>query len=290
MLAVQRLAAAIGVLGWVQWSGPRPDEPERSGRPAGKVSATPASATAVNDGRAVAVCRWCQSPLQGRRLDTVFCARKCRQAAWRLGRRSSRSDVSPMASAGAFAYADPPYPGLAAKYYRRESSYGGEVDHAALIQSLEAGGYVGWALSTSAKALRDVLPLCPPGAHVCPWVKPIGVPARTCGLHTTWEPLIVVGGRQRQPGVRDWLRAMPARNWGTLPGRKPIAFCAFLFDALGMMPGDSLVDLFPGSGAVGRAWRELSSRSSATSSPTRRLLPAIADASATAAGDEFDVS
>jgi hypothetical protein len=65
-------------------------------------------------------------------------------------------------------------------------------------------------------------------------------------------------------GKRDWLRAMPARGEGTLPGRKPIAFCAWLFDLLGMRPGDTLVDMFPGTGMVGRAWTELSSGAGAT--------------------------
>lgn len=97
------------------------------------------------------------------------------------------------------------------------------------------------------------------GARVCAWVKPIGVSVRTYGLHNTWEPVIVVVGRHRRPGKRDWLRAMPARGEGTLPWRKPIAFCAWLFDLLGMLPGDTLVDLFPGTGIVSRAWAELSS-------------------------------
>lgn len=163
-----------------------------------------------------------------------------------------------------FAYADPPYPGLARKYYRNEPSYRGEVDHRELVASLTAAGYAGWALSSSAAALRDVLPLCPAGARVGAWVKPIGVPPATYGAHSTWEPVIVVGGRKRRPGIRDWLRAQPARGGGSLPGRKPIAFCAWLFDMLGMVPGDELVDLFPGTGVVTRAWEELSSRSLAT--------------------------
>lgn len=157
-----------------------------------------------------------------------------------------------------FAYADPPYPGLSSKYYRDEPTFAGEVDHAALIASLEYSGYDGWALSTGAYALREVLPLCPPRARVCAWVKPIGVSSKTNGLHNTWEAVIVVGGRQRPPGRRDWLRAMPARGGGDLPGRKPLAFCAWLFDCLGMQPGDEFVDLFPGTGIVTRCWRELS--------------------------------
>jgi hypothetical protein len=35
---------------------------------------------------------------------------------------------------------------------------------------------------------------------------------------------------------------------------KPQAYCWWLFDALGAKPGDELVDVFPGSGAVARAW------------------------------------
>ena len=151
------------------------------------------------------------------------------------------------------AYADPPYPGLSKRYYGSEPTFAGEVDHVALIASLEASGYDGWALSTSAKALRWILPLCPEGALVCPWVKPKGVSSRTRGLHNTWEPLIVHRGRRVRPGRPDFLSAPPARGGGKLMGRKPIAFCAFLFDALGLQAGDTFVDLFPGSGIVGMA-------------------------------------
>jgi hypothetical protein len=173
-------------------------------------------------------------------------------------------------SPGAFHYADPPYPGTSSKYYRDEPTFAGEVDFPRLILELTTartrGDCLGWALSTSARSLRDLLPLCPPEARVCAWVKPIAASPQTYGIHSTWEPVIVVGGRQRQPGKRDWLRAMPARGEGTLPGRKPIAFCAWLFELLGMMPGDTLVDLYPGTGIVSRAWAELSSTAAATSS------------------------
>jgi hypothetical protein len=212
-------------------------------------------------------CGWCGASLiaRRRRRGTIYCSRKCRQSAFRL--RHLSAQVATPASATTsltFAYADPPYPRLARKYYRGEADYAGEVDHAALIASLTAADYAGWALSTSSKDLRDILPLCPAGARVCAWVKPIGVPAATYGPHSTWEPVIVVGGRKRRPGVRDWLRAQPARRGGELPGRKPAAFCVWLFELLGMLPGDHLVDLYPGTGIVGRAWQELSSRSSTT--------------------------
>lgn len=213
-------------------------------------------------------CTWCGASLVDRRRAR-YCGRRCRQAAFRLRRRRDPSftdrSATPAAPPGlCFAYADPPYPGTAARYYRHEPTYAGEVDHATLVASLTAGGYAGWALSTSSRALRDVLPLCPANARVCAWVKPIGISGAAYRPPSTWEALIVVGGRSRRPGVRDWLRAQPARSWGSLMGRKPLAFCAWLFDCLGMVPGDHLVDLFPGTGAVSRAWAELSSRSPAT--------------------------
>ena len=37
-------------------------------------------------------------------------------------------------------------------------------------------------------------------------------------------------------------------------GGKPLAFVAHLFRALGAEPGDSLDDLYPGTGIVGRCW------------------------------------
>jgi hypothetical protein len=49
----------------------------------------------------------------------------------------------------------------------------------------------------------------------------------------------------------------------TLPGRvigaKPAAVCWWIFTLLGAAPGDTLDDLFPGSGAVGRAWAAFTS-------------------------------
>ena len=198
------------------------------------------------------ICAWCRQQLSATaRADTRFGCKVCRQAAFRL--RRQRTTDAAQGGPLVMAYADPPYPGRARRYYGCP-----EVDHPALIAQLEQIAPGGWALSTAADALRQVLPLCPPTARVCAWVKPIAAAPRTRGLHNTWEPLIVVRGRRRQPGVRDWLRAQPARRGGELPGRKPLAFCAWLFDCLGLQRGDTLIDLFPGTGVVSRAWAELS--------------------------------
>lgn len=220
-----------------------------------------------------ALCGWCRRELAATaRADALFCGRKCRQTAFRLRRRAAV--VARAATPLRFAYADPPYPGHA-RLYRDQPSFAGEVDHYALIRRLcSDDSLAGWALSTSAKALRWLLPLCPAEARVCAWVKPHEPSPRTYGIHNCWEPLIVVGGRQLPPGVRDWLSALPARGGGELPGRKPIAYCAWLFELLGMQPGDEIDDLFPGTGVVGASWRELSREALGDS---RRPAPALSD-------------
>lgn len=203
------------------------------------------------------LCLWCRRPLEvDAPPEQAYHDQKCRQAAWRLRcrRQTDARNAQPMR----MGYADPPYLGLAKRYYGDQPTYAGEVDHVALIESLKYS-YDGWALSCSERSLRTLLPLCPERARVCPWCKPIGACPNTFGLHSTWEPLIVVPGRELQPGIRDWLLAQPARFEGDLVGRKPSTFIAFLFDALGLLPGDEFVDLFPGTGIVGRAWAMLSS-------------------------------
>ncbi|MGH8572084.1 MAG: hypothetical protein ACREX8_05855 [Gammaproteobacteria bacterium] len=170
---------------------------------------------AASSGAGERSCGWCEAPFgPGERRTKKYCGRKCRQSGFRLRRRSQLSATPAAAPGLTFAYADPPYPGTAKKYYGAEADYAGEVDHAALIASLTAADYAGWALSTSSKALRDILPLCPP--------------------------------------------------------------CAWLFDLMGMVPGDHLVDLYPGSGIVGRAWAELSSRTSTTPDEPKRCRPTVA--------------
>lgn len=231
-------------------------------------------------------CDWCRAVvLTDPRAR--FHSKQCRQSAFRLRKRTG-ADPSPKASRSTrttdrplrVAFADPPYPGLA-HYYRDQPTYAGEVDHVALIDRLRNEFLDGWALSTSSAALRELLPLCPHDARVCAWVKPNAPSPKTYGLHSRWEALIVVPARRLQPGMSDWLLSSPARLGGeTLIGRKPLAFCAFLFRALGLRPGDELVDLFPGTGIVGRAWAEASRRTSATDESRSQD-----DASAVGVGD-----
>lgn len=153
------------------------------------------------------------------------------------------------------AYADPPYPGMA-HLYRKHQDYAGEVDHRRLVERLS--GYDGWALSTSKRALRGILAIAPAEIEICPWVKPHGH-ATARGPSNVHEYVLVSPARRKLPGVRDALYAAVARGGGSdLIGRKPIAFCAWLFALLGAEPQDSFADLFPGSGMVGRCWSEFS--------------------------------
>lgn len=92
-----------------------------------------------------------------------------------------------------------------------------------------------------------------------------------------WEPVIVHGGRTRrersEPTVRDWVAASITLRRG-LSGAKPMAFCYWLFGVLGLRPGDELIDLFPGTGAVTAAWSLWQERET----PTALRLPLEASA------------
>jgi len=161
------------------------------------------------------------------------------------------------------AYADPPYLGQAKKHYGNESTYAGEVDHAALIGQLVAEFPDGWALSCSSPSLRFLLPLCPEDARIGAWVKPFHVFKRGIRPAYAWEPVIYRGGRNTghppppKGGVattpKDWVAAAITLRKG-LVGVKPDVFSYWIFAVLGLGAGDELVDLFPGSGAVTRAW------------------------------------
>lgn len=151
------------------------------------------------------------------------------------------------------AYADPPYPGKS-HYYRGHPDYAGEVDLGELIDVLS--GYDGWALSTSPAGLRDVRVPQTKGVHLCVWVKTHHEP-RAWGPASVWEAVVVKPARVRLPGPRDALVASVARGGDEkLIGRKPIAFCAWLFELLGASPVDQFDDLFPGTGTVARCWSE----------------------------------
>lgn len=232
----------------------------------------PAGATPQLDRPATgpgALCAWCGEPIPelsetGRRTrsDALCCGKTCRQASWRFGTAKPSAPVQDAAPAS-FAYADPPYPGMSARYYSEHPDFGGEVNHAELIARLLSAYPDGWALSTSSKTLRHVLSLIPLEVEVRihAWTKPMP-PGKARRARCAWEPVIFYGGRPRPddaPTILDWIHAATPRALpGQVVGTKPSQFAYWLFDCLGAQPGDQLADLFPGSGAIGRAWERWS--------------------------------
>ena len=158
-----------------------------------------------------------------------------------------------------FAFADPPYVGLAKKHYGKHRDYDGEVNMAALIARMREE-YDGWVLCLSEKSLPIILPMCPEGVIVGAWFKPIAPPL---GDHFryNWEPVVVSPVRRYGPGYVPHaliesppmftFRAKPAAH---VIGEKPEAFAHWVFALAGLTRDDEMDDLFPGSGAIGRAW------------------------------------
>lgn len=152
-----------------------------------------------------------------------------------------------------FAYADPPYVGQAHRYVENT-----EVDQKALVERLVAEFPDGWALSLSSPSLKQILSYCPDDVRVGAWVKPFAVFKPNVGVAYAWEPIIFRGGRRRtrqQPTSRDWVSANITLKKG-LVGAKPDAFANWLMDVFNVQPGDELVDVFPGTGIVGRVFAE----------------------------------
>lgn len=161
------------------------------------------------------------------------------------------------------AYADPPYPGCCGLYdHRHESPYGcwdDPITTRQLINELE--DYDGWALHTSsaalAEVLEDVVDANVEGYRVMAWVKPFAAFKANVPVAYAWEPVIVKPCRKQVVAqrmvMRDWIAEGITMQRG-LTGAKPERVCLWLFEMLGLERDDDLLDLFPGSGAVTRAW------------------------------------
>lgn len=155
-------------------------------------------------------------------------------------------------------YADPPYPGCA-DLYRDHVDYAGEVDHVALIAHLE-DEFAGWVLHTNATPSTMAL-LAPlvvkTGARWCSWVKGFAAFKRNVSVAYAWEPVIIKAARKpvvsKRLVMRDWVECSITLKRG-LTGAKPEAVCHWAFELCGARPDDQLEDLFPGTGAVTKAW------------------------------------
>lgn len=154
------------------------------------------------------------------------------------------------------AYADPPYLGMGRLYdeHHADSRVWDDIDsHRQLIESLSE--FDGWALSMTSGNLHSLLPLVPPTARIAAWVKPFAAFKRNVRIAYTWEPVIFQPARDRSADGasvgRDHLAEPIAMRRG-LPGAKPERFCAWVLDLIGWTPGDEVVDIFPGTGVMGR--------------------------------------
>lgn len=154
-----------------------------------------------------------------------------------------------------FAIADPPYLGCGALYRDNHPDWA-EFDepdrHRALVYALCESYPHGWALCLSSPSLQTILPMCPHDVRVGAWIKPFASFKPNVNPAYAWEPVIWRGGRKRtrlQDTTRDWLAESITLRRG-LTGAKPRAFGLWVLDLLNAQPGDTVDDLFPGSGAV----------------------------------------
>lgn len=160
-------------------------------------------------------------------------------------------------SAVRFAYADPPYIGCA-HMYKDHPDYGGEVDHEELVSKL-LSEYDGFCLHTHVPGLRVLLPMMPDDVRVCAWVKPFAAFKPNVAPAYAWEPVLIrpVVKAEMVEGVvcRDWVSESITMKRG-LTGVKPEKVCHWVFNISGLMGAEdeTVIDLFPGTGAVGRAW------------------------------------
>lgn len=157
-----------------------------------------------------------------------------------------------------YAYADPPYLGMGKLYAAHHPdayAWDEPQSHRDLIARL-CDEYDGWALSLSTPSLGTILPMCPPDVRTCAWVKPFASFKPGVNPGYCWEPVLLWQPRRKrarsEPTVRDFL-AEPITLRRGLPGAKPLTFCLWVLDLLGVQPDDEVHDVFPGTGIMAEA-------------------------------------
>jgi len=90
------------------------------------------------------------------------------------------------------------------------------------------------------------------------WVKGFAAFKRNVSVAYAWEPVIVKAARKpvvnKRLTMRDWVQCSITLRKG-LTGAKPEAVCHWAFEMVAARPDDELCDLFPGTGAVSKAWK-----------------------------------
>lgn len=185
------------------------------------------------------------------------------------------------------AYLDPVYLGRSGiysrpgtpEYHPDAARWDDPAEHHALMARVDAEFPDGWALSASADSLSQLLHGAPPKTRVAAWCRPAAGSLGVFRVAFAWEPVLyrtpvarfTPGGNPNptvmpRPSTVDWCVASVGHNSDVggagFRGAKPRRFCFWMFALLGLggHPDDELVDVFPGSGAVMRAWQDYRGR------------------------------
>jgi hypothetical protein len=160
-------------------------------------------------------------------------------------------------------YADPPYLGcgkLYAAHHPNALDWDRSTAHDELVEMLE-GTYDGWVIHLSAtpESMACYAPIAErTGARWCSWVKGFAAFKKNVSVAYAWEPVLIKPARKpvvsKRLVMRDWIQESITLRKG-LTGAKPEAVCHWAFELVGARPDDDLDDLFPGTGAVGKAWK-----------------------------------
>lgn len=159
-------------------------------------------------------------------------------------------------------YADPPYYGCGKLYTEQHPDafdWDDSLTHMRLLDRLQAE-FDGWVLHLSATpaSIAVYAPLIAgTGARWCSWVKQFAAFKRNIPVAYAWEPVIIKPARKpvvsKRLVMRDWIMCPITMKKG-LTGAKPEAVCHWAFELAAACPDDELDDLFPGTGAVSKAW------------------------------------
>lgn len=174
-----------------------------------------------------------------------------------------------------FAIADPPYLGRAHRWYgiggRAKGMGKGKADdhpeaykwdapemHLKLAADLMVE-YDGFAIACTPHSLSTYLSIIPThsenGIKLLSWVKPASMPTGS-RITQSWEAVIVKVPKERKgrgtgKQMVDYLICRAPRKG--FAGSKPIEWTNWVMDAMGVMDGDTVDDLFNGSGSVAAA-------------------------------------